>query len=267
MKRAELDSKTIPCLLCEQDVQMEQPDTSLADIEKSNFDQGVECRTHGNYGSQVWDTSGVIYFVICDGCLVKHSAKMLVKESDYSSPAEDFAIAMRGENPAPKYKPIRNARDHYDEWFKWLNEKYEKGDSYYDDVSPYFEKELDVACVSDQLRERKEWIRREEAWFAMKGELEAERDALATEVARERKIVGDLRLYIFDDLPALDWPEHDPDGKDAAAEDYACIVAEHGLKVICQHRGHRPMRDQYRKPEHDYCPVCMSPTPDEASSG
>ncbi len=140
MKRAELDSNTIPCLLCERDVQMGHPNTSLTDIEKSNFDQGVECRTHGNYGSQVWDMDGTIFFVICDGCLVKHSAKMLVKERDHSETNKEFGEVLKGKNPKPIYKPVRNARDYYDEWFKWLDEKYNDGDSYYDDVSPYFKK-------------------------------------------------------------------------------------------------------------------------------
>lgn len=137
MKRAELNSKSIPCLMCEQDVHMGHPNTSLEDIEKSNFDQGVECRTYGNYGSQVWDMTGTIFFVICDGCLVKHSSKMLVKEREPQN-AEDFASVMKGVNPPARHKPVRNARDYYDEWFKWLNEKYDDGDSYYDDVSPYF---------------------------------------------------------------------------------------------------------------------------------
>ena len=138
MKRAEIVNKSIPCLMCEKDVPMGHPNTTLADIKKSNFDQGVECRTYGNYGSQVWDMSGIIYFVICDGCLVKHSSKMLVEERDDSRSAEEFAAVLEGKNPEPQYKPIRNARDHYDEWFKWLDEKYQDGDSYYDDVSPYF---------------------------------------------------------------------------------------------------------------------------------
>ena len=136
MKRAELDSKSIPCLMCEKDVQVGYPKTSLADIEKSNFDQGVECRTHGNYGSQVWDMSGTIFFVICDGCLVKHSAKMLVKER-LPQTAEDHAVIMGGKNPEPRYSSVRNARDYYDEWYKWLDENHKKGDTYYDDVSPH----------------------------------------------------------------------------------------------------------------------------------
>ena len=124
MKRAETDNNSIPCLLCEKDVQMRAPETSLADIERASFDYGVECRTYGNYGSQVWDMSGTIFFVICDGCLIQHSAKMLVKEQEPQN-AKDFATLMKGENPIPRYKPIRNAKDYYDEWHKWLDEKEE----------------------------------------------------------------------------------------------------------------------------------------------
>jgi len=140
MKRAELDSKTIPCLLCERDVQMGtgHPDASLADIEKASFDLGVECRTYGNYGSQVWDMDGILFFVLCDECVIRHSHKMIVKERDHSQTKEEFAAILEGKTPEPKYKPVRNARDHYDEWFAWLNEKYQDGDSYYDSVSPYF---------------------------------------------------------------------------------------------------------------------------------
>lgn len=140
MKRAEVDGKEIPCLMCEKDVSIGNPDSTLADIEKSNFDYGVECRTYGNYGSQVWDMSGVIYFVICDGCLIKHSDKMLLKKRLPQTAEEMSSIMQGGGNPKPRYDPVRNARDHYDEWFKWIDEKYDDGDSYYDDVSPYFKK-------------------------------------------------------------------------------------------------------------------------------
>lgn len=92
-------------------------------------------------------------------------------------------------------------------------------------------------------------------------------DALVAEVERERKIVNDLRLYLFGDHPSINWPKHDLGGVDAAAEDYACVVAEHGLQVICQHRGHKPMQDQCRKPEHDYCSICMTKTPGMAKRG
>jgi len=143
MKRAKVDAKKIPCLMCEKDIaidDMGDTDTTLADIEKSNFDRGVECRTYGNYGSQVWDMSGAIFFVICDGCLVKHSAKMLVKKRCPQTEEEQVAV-FRGEgNPKPRYEPVRNARDYYDEWFKYIDESYDEGDSYYDDVSPYFKK-------------------------------------------------------------------------------------------------------------------------------
>jgi hypothetical protein len=152
MKRAETTNKTIPCLMCENDVHMEvSPNTSsLADIEQSNFDRGVECRTYGNYGSQVWDMSGTIFFVICDGCLIKHSNKMLVKERERQT-AEDHAAIMKGVNPPARYKPVRNARDYYDDWYAWLDEKYKeeenKEDSYYRSVSPYFEKSSDFHHV------------------------------------------------------------------------------------------------------------------------
>lgn len=94
--------------------------------------------------------------------------------------------------------------------------------------------------------------------------LSAERDALRAEIELERKIVNDLRLYLLDDLPALDWPKWEPDGVDSGPEDYACVVSAHGLKVICQHKGHEPMQDMCRKPDHDFCPVCMSLTPGQA---
>jgi hypothetical protein len=143
MKRAELDNKSIPCLMCERDVQMGYPQTSLVDIEKANFDQGVECRTYGNYGSQVWDMGGAIFFVICDGCLIKHSAKMLVKERDHTAMNKKFDEVLEGKNPETVYKTLRNARDYYDEWYKWLDEKNKKEgeDDYYRSVSPYREPE------------------------------------------------------------------------------------------------------------------------------
>lgn len=126
MKRADPEKNFVPCLLCEQDIQMICPRHTLKDIEEASFDRGVECRTYGNYGSQVWDTYGTIFFAICDGCLVKHSHKLLLKEPD---------------KPDNLDKPeIKNAQDYYLEWFKWLSEcgAYKVGDRYFDDVSPYF---------------------------------------------------------------------------------------------------------------------------------
>jgi len=119
MQKADLESNRIPCLICEKLIRTGSPDDQIIEIEHLNFDQGVECRTHGNYGSQMWDNSGAIYFVLCDACLVKHSHKMVVDCKYEDSPM--------------------NGRDYYDKWHRGLKERRPPTDSYRQIVDPYFE--------------------------------------------------------------------------------------------------------------------------------
>ena len=54
-------------------------DSTAKDIATTPIENGVECRTMGNYGSYVHDMQGTIFFVLCDVCLVEHSHKMLYR--------------------------------------------------------------------------------------------------------------------------------------------------------------------------------------------
>jgi hypothetical protein len=117
-----LDDKTFPCLICEKSVAVEFDEYTAKDIATAPFDRGVECRTSGNYGSQVLDMDGTVYFILCDRCLIRNSHKML-KLSKYGK----FAGI------------LTNARDVYDEWFQSIKDSHEIGDSYMKDIGPYFE--------------------------------------------------------------------------------------------------------------------------------
>lgn len=114
LARAELGARAIPCLVCEKPVMIEQVTCeahTLADIVASNFDRGVHCSTRGNYGSQVFDDDGdddggsTLNFVLCDGCVVRHSRKM-IHVPDPRSQVRYEAGAI----------PAQNARDHFDRW-------------------------------------------------------------------------------------------------------------------------------------------------------
>jgi hypothetical protein len=111
MKQALPENNHIPCLLCECDMPVQNPSSTLADIRSSNFDNGVECRTQGNYGSSRWDMNGTIYFVICDSCLVNHSNKMIVIEGD-------GCPWTKGQ----PNKPARNGKEYFDAWEKQVEQ-------------------------------------------------------------------------------------------------------------------------------------------------
>jgi len=155
--RVELTDRTVPCLICEKPVELERyegHEPTAVDIVKSNFDQGahcrgVRCRTGGNYGCQVIDMDGWLHFVICDGCIVRHSAKMLYEAYRAVTDAEGKLV----ENDEPEHPgewgrmvfkhewlPVVNARDHFEEWFRGLKEKRDGNfDEYMKDISPHFE--------------------------------------------------------------------------------------------------------------------------------
>lgn len=110
------DAKAMPCLLCERAVDiidLTRPLT-LKDIAVANFSEGVHCSTTGNYGSRILDLDGPLHFVLCDGCIIRHSRKMLYHDHE-----------------------IMNARDYYEKWFDYVTEL--GADSSWGTVSKYFD--------------------------------------------------------------------------------------------------------------------------------
>ncbi len=119
--KADPDSKLMPCLMCGKECSINEFCDSNQEIEKSGYDRTVACHTHGNWGSQVHDDFGVLSFVICDRCIIKHSERMLFRSYD----GDGNQI---------------NARDMY----KKNHEAHMKtnppdSDAYVRDVAPYFE--------------------------------------------------------------------------------------------------------------------------------
>lgn len=110
---------SMPCLTCEQPVMLGQHERdegkTVADIVASNFDFGVHCSTGGNYGSQVLDMDGMLHFVLCDRCVIRHSAKMLHEPRTLRPP---FSPHLMVEGLKPD--PLENARDHYEKWLTQL---------------------------------------------------------------------------------------------------------------------------------------------------
>lgn len=125
VKSVQPTDNKIPCIICDKIISMEYYlDSNLSLIAQTPFDRGVECRSPGNYGSQVHDLSGVLHFVICDECIIRNSHKMLLLDEN------DQMIS---------------ARDHYDGWFKRLN--LDLQDNYYKDIAPYFKPKIDTNRV------------------------------------------------------------------------------------------------------------------------
>lgn len=149
--RVRLEDRSLPCLLCEKSVELETipgEEPTAAAIVQSNFDRGAHSKhgwTYGNYGCQVIDMSGVLHFVICDGCIIRHSGKMLYVPSLPVKDVEGRYVweATPGGGGHVKHEdgPIEVARDHYEKWFEWLKKKYasEPDDEYMKDVAPHFE--------------------------------------------------------------------------------------------------------------------------------
>lgn len=153
--RLDLASTSAPCLLCEKPVEISDgPDGQrrAADIARSNLDRGTDFHaklftSHGSYGCQVLDMSGRIHFVLCDGCIIRHSPKMVyvpyeAVRDENGQLVENELGPEGGEVFKHEWRPAMNARDHYDAWWKSLwegkSEAEKQDDSYYTDVAPYF---------------------------------------------------------------------------------------------------------------------------------
>lgn len=134
MRKVQPSDQSIPCLICEEEVDVcFHPDTNLTKIAITPFSRGVHCATHGNYGSQVHDMHGVLHFVICDRCVIRHSNKML--------------FTPNGRPPRDHDPDLKNAQEMFINWWESLEaevseEERQRSNSYYNDVRPYFE-ELD----------------------------------------------------------------------------------------------------------------------------
>lgn len=77
--KADPDAKVMPCLLCGDYREAATPIESNHEIEHVGYDRAIACHTRGNWGSRVHDDCGVLSFIICDECAIKHAEKMLFR--------------------------------------------------------------------------------------------------------------------------------------------------------------------------------------------
>ncbi len=128
--KADPNSNVMPCLLCSKECEINEFQDSNQAIEVSGYDKTVACHTHGNWGSQVHDEFGLLSFVICDRCIIKHSEKMLFR-SYYDATGNKTC------DGEPSGYQV-NAREMYE---KNHEAHMAKGPSecYVRDVAPYFE--------------------------------------------------------------------------------------------------------------------------------
>lgn len=129
---------TMPCLMCEKQLTKasegwtDSPEwTYIAELHSGEKYlgvespwQGVHISTQGNYGSQVIDGDGTLHFYICDGCIIKHSHKMLYVECRSKDKLQ-----------------TENGREMFEGWLKAIQEKpnhQDPEDSYLKSIRPYF---------------------------------------------------------------------------------------------------------------------------------
>ena len=93
MKKADPNSRSLPCVFCEKDCMLnEGMGKSNQDIEKQGYNKSVVIHTQGNYGSQIIDLGGILSFIICDECIIKHSPKMLYRETIRQENASEYFL-------------------------------------------------------------------------------------------------------------------------------------------------------------------------------
>lgn len=86
--------KTIPCVICEQQLEMADPPNrpwvrvsyehrinEIPTTHIANPSKGISVSTCGNYGSQVLD-GDVLYFFICDECVLINGHKMFFRDME-----------------------------------------------------------------------------------------------------------------------------------------------------------------------------------------
>lgn len=92
--KVQVTDKTIPCLLCEKQLEMADPpgDGPWVSVSQQNItpdgtprthianpNDGISVSTNGNWGSRVLD-GDIIYFFICDDCVCINSHKMFLRD-------------------------------------------------------------------------------------------------------------------------------------------------------------------------------------------
>lgn len=134
MPKADPDSNVMPCVICGKEFGIASPcDSALnRQIERYGYDYSVVCHTPGNWGSQVHDDSGCLSFIICDGCIIKNSAKMLYR-SYYDENGEKI------QTTEETRLNQQNAREYFEEWYSRILERGAVGDSYCSRVGAYLE--------------------------------------------------------------------------------------------------------------------------------
>lgn len=121
---ADPNQSMMPCIFCEKECEVNQyPHNKNADIEKTGYDRAIVVHTYGNYGSQIVD-GGLLSFVICDECFVKHSSKMLARdEKRINGTLTQIQV---------------NARDYFIDWFNQILKHADEKNSYVKKIAPYF---------------------------------------------------------------------------------------------------------------------------------
>lgn len=136
MKKMKWDDKSVECIVCDKplDMKMMNPDEGQAKniIHGMGPWQGVQCQTSGNYGSQVFDMEGTIYFALCDECLVRKSNKMLK--------ARHFDCHKCRDDSFKEGEGIDCARDYFENWHESFSksEHSKDDDEYTQTIGAYF---------------------------------------------------------------------------------------------------------------------------------
>lgn len=142
-RRMAPDDPSVICLMCEREIESAggsdtrlwveidtRPDGRRESLMMINPWQAISLTTRGNYGSQILDGE-TLFFYICDGCIIRHSHKMLFRPD----------TAFFG-TPVAQEDKICNARDHFEEWYAALKERRKDllldPDSYIQTIKPYF---------------------------------------------------------------------------------------------------------------------------------
>jgi hypothetical protein len=77
-----LKDNNVPCFVCDKDIEI-MGDT-VSNVEKAAINNGIHCKSIGNYGSRMLDEDyGVAHFAVCDVCFATRTHKVVFKEGPY----------------------------------------------------------------------------------------------------------------------------------------------------------------------------------------
>lgn len=144
MSELDLDGRSMPCLVCQKPVETADGEALR---ENANWNKAVECRSYGNWGSQIHDMGGCLIFVVCDACVIARRGSMIHVDR-VADGGPDYPDDTHKRRPRTHHG-VTTGREHFESWFKAfgpVTSETLKEDEYLRTINGYFKGKTCLGC-------------------------------------------------------------------------------------------------------------------------